>query len=109
MSRAARLGEILGLPGLLIGLFSIASFVFGLVVLAREYDRLRVTGRKALGPVVAGWVRGVPVHYLGWTLPDYADRLAHAPSGEVETRREASGRRCGGSARSWTGRVDRRP
>ena len=89
MSRAARLGEILGLPGLLIGLFSIASFVFGLVVLAREYDRLRVTGRKALGPVVAGWVRGVPVHYLGWTLPDYADRLAHAPSGEVETRREA--------------------
>src|SRR5262249_11170540 len=58
----------------LIGVFSLIAFVFGLVVLAREYDRLRQTGREALRPIVAGWVRTAPVHYLGWTLTDYAER-----------------------------------
>jgi signal transduction histidine kinase len=71
----ARLHELLGTPGLLIGLFSVSMSALGLAVLAREYDRLRETGREALRPVVAGWVRTLPVHYLGWTLPDYAERL----------------------------------
>jgi signal transduction histidine kinase len=73
---------ILGPAGLLFGLFSLLAIIFGLVVLAREYDRLRQTSREALRPVVAGWVRTVPVHDLGWTLVDYADRWRRAPSAE---------------------------
>lgn len=87
MSRTRRVGEamgrlhaILGVPGLIIGSFSLVSLGFGLVVLARESDRLRDTGRKALRPVLSAWVRTTPVHYLGWTLPDYVDRHRRDPS-----------------------------
>ena len=72
MSPARRLAEltgrlhlILGTPGLVIGLFSIVSFGFGLLVLAREYDRLRHTSREALHRVVEGWVLNAPVDDLG--------------------------------------------
>jgi signal transduction histidine kinase len=67
-------------------LVSVLAFGFGLVVLGREYDRLRRTGREALRPVVASWVRTVPVHYLGWTLADYADRWRRAPPAERADR-----------------------
>jgi signal transduction histidine kinase len=70
----ARLRDLLGTPGVLLAVFSVVMSALGLAVLAREYDRLRRTGREALRPVVAGWVRTLPVHYLGWTLPDYAER-----------------------------------
>lgn len=77
--RADGLRSTLGTPGLLLGLFSLLTLSFGLAILAREYDRLRRTGREALRPVLADWVRTVPVHYLGWTIVDYADRLHRAP------------------------------
>jgi hypothetical protein len=67
-----RLHEILGTPGLMIGLFSVLSFGFGLLVLAREYDRLRQTGRATMHRVIEGWVRTAPVDDLGLTLVDYA-------------------------------------
>ena len=50
-----RLHAILGTPGLMIGLFSLLSFGFGLLVVAREYDRLRRTGaRRCTGSSRAG-------------------------------------------------------
>jgi signal transduction histidine kinase len=81
-----RLHAILGLPGLMIGVFSLVSFGFGLVVLVREYDRLRQAGREALDPAIAGWVRTAPVHYLGWTLPDYVDRWRRAGPADRQAR-----------------------
>lgn len=85
---AGRLHAILGVPGLIIGLFSIISFGFGLVVLARENDRFRVSGREALRPILAGWVRSIPVHYLGWTLPDEVDRYRRSPLADRASRLE---------------------
>lgn len=76
--RGDGLRSTLGTPGLLLGLLSLLTLGFGLAILAREYDRLRRTGREALRPVLADWVRTVPVHYLGWTIVDYADRFHHA-------------------------------
>jgi signal transduction histidine kinase len=73
-----RLHAILGTPGILLGLFSLGTLAFGLAILAREYDRMRRTGREALRPVLADWVRTVPIHYLGWTLVDYAARWRDA-------------------------------
>jgi signal transduction histidine kinase len=71
-----RLREILGAPGLMIGLFALLSFGFGLFVLAREYDRPRQTGRAALHQILSGWVRAPD--YLGLTLIDYVDRWREA-------------------------------
>lgn len=85
-----RLHAILGVPGLIIGLFSIVSFGFGLVVLAREYNLLRDSGRKALRPILIAWVRSTPVHYLGWTLPDYVDQYHRSSSRDRGPRREAA-------------------
>ncbi|MBX6314371.1 MAG: hypothetical protein IRY99_15880 [Isosphaeraceae bacterium] len=82
----ARTYAILGLPGLMIALFSSLAFAFGLVVLVREYDRLRTAGRVALRPVLANWVRTEPVHYLRRTLPDYADAWRRAPEAERSQR-----------------------
>jgi signal transduction histidine kinase len=81
-----RLYAIVGTPGAVMGFFSLVAFAFGLVVLAREYDRLRQTGREALRPIVAGWVRTAPVHYVGWTLTDYADRWRKAPATDRPAR-----------------------
>jgi signal transduction histidine kinase len=83
---ASRLYAILGVPGLTIALFSILSLGFGLYVLAREYDRLRVSGRAALRPVISNWVRSTPVHYLGQTIGDYADNWRRSPVAEREAR-----------------------
>ncbi|HEX8199761.1 MAG TPA: ATP-binding protein [Isosphaeraceae bacterium] len=88
----ARLHQVLGTPGLLIGLFSLVSFGFGLLVLAREYDRLRRTGREALHRVVAGWVLTAPVDDLGLTLVDHAALWSRAAPEERESRRQVLGR-----------------
>ncbi len=85
-----RLHATLGVPGLIIGLFSVLSFGFGLVVLAREYDLLRDSGRRALRPILTSWVRSTPVHYLGWTLPDYVDQYHRSSeSGRAARGQEA--------------------
>lgn len=67
-----RIHASLGTAGLWLGVLSLLSFGFGLIVLTRESDRLRRTGRDALRPVITGWVRTLPVDYLGATLTDYA-------------------------------------
>jgi signal transduction histidine kinase len=90
-----RLYGILGAPGLTIGLFSLVSLSFGLYVLATEYDRLRVSGRAALRPVINSWVRTTPVHYLGLTIADYADTWRRAPGSERAARLTALRRALG--------------
>jgi signal transduction histidine kinase len=87
-----RLHQILGTPGLLIGLFSVLSFGFGLLVLAREYDRLRLTSREALHRVIQSWVLTAPVDDLGLTLVDYAALWRRAGPAERESRREMMSR-----------------
>lgn len=84
VARVGSLHQILGLPGLLIGLFSVLSFGFGLLVLAREYDRPRQTSRTALHRVIEGWVLTAPVDDLGLTLVDYADFWRRARRTEQE-------------------------
>lgn len=81
-----RLHATLGTPGLMIGVFSLLSFGFGLVVLVREYDRLRQAGREAVGPAIGLWIKTAPVHYLGWSLPDYVDRWRRASPGSKDDR-----------------------
>ncbi len=68
----ARLHSVLGAPGVIIGLLSLLSFGFGLVVLAVEYHRPSQTGRLALRRIIGGWVH--LDDYLGYTLADHADR-----------------------------------
>jgi len=72
-SWAGRLRDALGLPGLLIGLLSLASAAFGLLILAGERDRLRQTGRDALRGTLASWARSSTVDDNGRTLGDYAE------------------------------------
>jgi signal transduction histidine kinase len=76
-----RLHAILGGPGLMIGVFALLSFGFGLYVLGREYDRPRKTGRDAVHRVVDGWAR-MPISHLGLTLVDYVDYWREAAPGD---------------------------
>ncbi len=72
---SATLGQwqaILGAPGLIIALVSLASFGFGLLILAREYDRLNRTGREAYRRILTDWVESTPVDGQSRTLRDYA-------------------------------------
>jgi signal transduction histidine kinase len=80
---ARRLGDVgrhllavLGAPGLMIGVFSLVSFGFGLFVLANEYDRPRQAARAALRRLIGQWVRAPD--YLGLTLVDHADSWRNA-------------------------------
>ncbi len=68
----ARLHAVLGAPGVIIGLLSMASFGFGLVVLLGESHHPTQTGRAALHRVIGGWAR--LDDYLGYTLVDHAAR-----------------------------------
>ena len=85
---ARRLHRVLGLPGLIIAAISLLAFGFGLIVLDSEYNRLRETGREAVRRIVAGWVRTVPVDYLGRTLADYAEPWQRADPSSREARLE---------------------
>ena len=84
-SAAIRTRLALGVPGLMIGLFSLLSFVFGLIVLTREYDRPREIGRATLHQVIGEWVR-LP-GYLGTTLIDEVDRWRRSSLSEEANRR----------------------
>ena len=97
-----RLPAILGVPGLLMGFFSLAAIAFGLFVLAREYDDPREAERQAVRDVIAAWVRETPVHYLGWTVVDYADRLRRAPASSAA----ASTERLAAAFRSFGATLD---
>ncbi len=78
----------LGTPGLMIAALSLLSLAFGLIVLARESDRPERSLRHAVQPILAGWVRTVPVRYVGWTLVDIADQWRRAPA-DARTERRA--------------------
>jgi signal transduction histidine kinase len=82
-----RLHAVLGAPGVIIGLLSLLSFGFGLVVLVDEYHHPTQTGRKALLRIIGGWIH--LDDYLGYTLVDYADRWRTA---SPEDRPRALGR-----------------
>ncbi len=71
-SYPARLHGVLGAAGVIIGLLSLLSFGFGLVVLVGEYHRPLQTGRAALHRIISGWLR--LDDYLGYTLIDHAER-----------------------------------
>ena len=75
---------ILGAPGLMIGAFSILTFLFGIYIITREYNRPRKTEQDVIRQVVATWI-GLP-DYLGLTLFDYAHRWQVSPM----DRREAA-------------------
>lgn len=77
---------VLGAPGLMIGAFSLGSFLFGLFVLTNEHDRPRQAARAAVHRTIGHWVRAPD--YLGLTLVDYADRWRNAPLSERDFRRE---------------------
>ena len=66
--QALRLAIALGAPGLIIGVLSLLSFGFSLVVLLDEYHNPTQTGRSALHRVFEDWVR--VDDYLGYTLVD---------------------------------------
>jgi signal transduction histidine kinase len=88
MTLPGRLHRALGTPGLMMAGISVVSFLFGLVVLVGEYNWLRDTGRDTLRRVVTGWVRTLPVDYLGRTLADYADQWQRATPSDRPARLE---------------------
>jgi signal transduction histidine kinase len=104
-----RLHQILGTPGLVIGLFSVLSFGFGLLVLVREYDRLRQTSREALHRVIESWVLTAPVDDLGLTLADYAASWRRADPSERENRREMLSRALKGLGNEFDRQAERLP
>ncbi|CAN5874188.1 hypothetical protein BH23PLA1_BH23PLA1_12960 [soil metagenome] len=68
----SQLQAILGAPGLIIALVSVVSFGFGLIILAREYNRLGRTSREAYRRSLVDWVESTPVDGQSRTLRDYA-------------------------------------
>ncbi|MFO0907700.1 MAG: ATP-binding protein [Isosphaeraceae bacterium] len=72
-----RLHAVVGAPGIMIGVFSIVSFLFGVYLFVGQYNRPKQTGRTALARLLAQWVRRPD--YLGLTLVDYASRWQNAP------------------------------
>jgi signal transduction histidine kinase len=84
MSPARRSIEILrrlrltvGLPGLLIGLFAILAFGFGLYVLISEYNWPRTAAHDALHLLIHGATRAPDSE--GLTLVDYVESWQRAP------------------------------
>ncbi|WZO96715.1 sensor histidine kinase [Isosphaeraceae bacterium EP7] len=71
-----RLHRIVGGPGLMIALTSLVSFVFGLFMLVREYDKPRDSGRAVMRSVLKVWARAP--YYPGLNLIDWADRWREA-------------------------------
>ena len=80
-----RLVNALGAPGLIIGVMSLLSFGFSLVVLMDEYHNPTQAGRAALHQVFEDWVR--VDDYLGYTLVDRVQRWQVA-TGDDRSRAE---------------------
>ena len=70
---ASRWAAILGPPGLIVGVVSLAALAFSVLIQVREYDLLRRTGRAASERAIASWALATPVDEVGRTLPDYAE------------------------------------
>jgi signal transduction histidine kinase len=97
MKPFARLGEligwlnrVLGPPGVMIGVISLLSFGFGVVVLAREYNRYRVSTTETLRELIGRWVKTASADYLGrQTLVDVVARWSRAEEAEREAALQA--------------------
>ena len=72
----------LGGAGAIIGLLSLLSFGFSLLVLVDEYDHPTKKGRAALHELFGGWARADD--YLGYTLVDRVERWRSAVGPERE-------------------------
>lgn len=101
----APLASILGAPGLIIAGVSLASFVFGLVLMTQEYDRPRQLGREAVEALVHDWVCDTDVDGLGQTIRDYAADWSAARGGS----REAAAFRALAAAATTLGEAADRP
>ena len=75
-----RLRAIVGTPGLLIALFALLSFGYGLYVLASEYNRPRQAARDALHLLLHGWAHAPNAQ--GRSLIDDVDSWHHASAAE---------------------------
>ncbi len=80
IARRPPLISALGVAGGIIGILSLLSFGFSLVVLLDEYDHPIETGRSALHQVFGGWVRSDD--YLGYTLVDRVERWRSSTGSE---------------------------
>ncbi len=74
------LAAALGAPGAIIGVLSLLSFGFSLVVLLDEYHHPEETSRAAYHEVFEGWARADD--YLGYTLVDRVERWRAATNAE---------------------------
>ncbi len=81
----------LGVSGAIIGVLSLLSFGFSLIVLLDEYHHPEETSRAAYHAVFEGWVRSDD--YLGYTLVDRVDRW-RSSTGDDRTRAERLIRRA---------------
>jgi signal transduction histidine kinase len=79
-----RLRAIVGTPGLLIALFALLSFGYGLYVLVSEYNRPRQAARDALHLLLHGWAHSP--NALGRSLIDDVDSWQHASAAERAPR-----------------------
>src|ERR1700722_6403009 len=79
-----RLRAIVGTPGLLIALFALLSFGYGLYVLASEYNRPRQAAGDALHLLLHGWAHAP--NSLGRSLIDDVDSWSHASAAERASR-----------------------
>ena len=70
----------LGAPGAIIGVLSLLSFGFSLIVLLDEYHHPDETSRAAFHEVFEGWVRSDD--YLGYTMVDRVERWRAATGAE---------------------------
>ena len=84
---ASRWAAILGPPGLIVGVVSLAALAFSILIQVREYDLLRRTGRAASERAIASWAHARPVDQVGRTLPDYAELWRAAPESQARLDR----------------------
>jgi signal transduction histidine kinase len=82
------LHRTLGTPGIVIAALSILAFVFGLVMVRREYDRLALARREAMRRLIGRWVRTASADYLSSRnlVDDAEDWRRSEPDQEVARR-----------------------
>ncbi len=81
---------LLGVPGVIVGLVSVAAFAFSLIVVGREYDQLRKTGEQVAEGAIREWISNAPVGDLQRSLVDYAQGWLDEPT-ELNIQRLESG------------------
>jgi signal transduction histidine kinase len=75
-----RLRAIMGIPGLMIAMFALLSFGYGLFVLASEYNRPRQAARDALRLLLHGWAHAP--NASGRSLIDDVESWRHASAAQ---------------------------